>query len=253
MKVFAVISARGISGGLPRKNLYPLLGRPMLDYALEALRESRVIDRTYVFTEDDEIARVTEAAGGVVVPRTKDQLFYAGGFSPPSAWAEHIRSFIERDLGPPQSWVSVNMNCNLCLVTGETIARMFFTLMEHDSATQIEGVTRVEPHLFTVNPSTGLLFPVWHDPGLDRQQYPPLVRTVGIGVLHHQRQSWGTHPKRLCHEMPPWEALDVQTEDDVEMAEYFLSRRGRSRGTRPASAPRAPAGVDRVHAAVPSA
>jgi CMP-N-acetylneuraminic acid synthetase len=230
MQVIALISARGISGELRRKNVHPVLGRPMIDHTFDAIRDSGIVDRTYVFTEDPEIAALTERAGGTVIPRTKDQVFYNGGFSPAADWGRHVTDFIERDAGPRESRVDMALNCNFCLLTGGTLARMYYTLMEHEFATEIVGVTPVEPHLFMVNPATGTLFPVWHEPGLDRQKYPPLVRLVGGVALYHRKREAESHmPKRLHHTLTAWEALDVQSAEDVEMAEYVLHRRQQQR------------------------
>jgi len=53
--MLAIIPARGGSKGIPRKNLVSLQGRPLIDYTLEAARNSRLITRIIVSTDDDEI------------------------------------------------------------------------------------------------------------------------------------------------------------------------------------------------------
>ena len=66
MSVVAVIPARGGSKGLPRKNVLPLAGKPLLAYTiLDALAAKR-IDRTLVSTDDAEIAEVARAWGAEV-------------------------------------------------------------------------------------------------------------------------------------------------------------------------------------------
>jgi pseudaminic acid cytidylyltransferase len=54
----AVIPARGGSKRIPRKNIRPFAGRPMIAYAIEGARAAGVFDRIVVSTDDDEIARI---------------------------------------------------------------------------------------------------------------------------------------------------------------------------------------------------
>lgn len=68
MRVLGVIPARGGSKGIPRKNIRPLLGRPLIGYTLEAAAASRLA-RTVVSTDDAEIAAVARSLGGEVIMR----------------------------------------------------------------------------------------------------------------------------------------------------------------------------------------
>ncbi len=62
MKI-AVIPARGGSKRIPRKNIKPFYGKPMIGYAIEAARASMAFDRVIVSTDDAEIAEVAKAHG----------------------------------------------------------------------------------------------------------------------------------------------------------------------------------------------
>ncbi len=65
----AVIPARGGSKRLERKNIYPVLGKPMLCWAIEAAQRSKYIKDVFVSTEDAEIAEVARKAGAKVIER----------------------------------------------------------------------------------------------------------------------------------------------------------------------------------------
>lgn len=58
MRVLAIVTARGGSKGIPRKNIVPLLGKPLLAYTAEAALAAKRLTRTILSTEDEEIARV---------------------------------------------------------------------------------------------------------------------------------------------------------------------------------------------------
>ena len=61
--ILAVILARGGSKGLPRKNLRPLAGKPLVAHALEAALAARRVDRVVLSSEDAEIGAVARAYG----------------------------------------------------------------------------------------------------------------------------------------------------------------------------------------------
>lgn len=69
MKVIAIIPARGGSKGIPRKNLRPVAGKPMLFYSIAACLASTSIDEVVVTTDDDEIALFAERFGAEVIMR----------------------------------------------------------------------------------------------------------------------------------------------------------------------------------------
>lgn len=68
----AIIPARGGSKRIPRKNVRPFLGKPMLSYAVAAALRSGVFAEVMVSTDDPEIARAARRAGAVVpFPRSR--------------------------------------------------------------------------------------------------------------------------------------------------------------------------------------
>lgn len=73
MKI-AVIPARGGSKRIPRKNVKPFGGKPMLAWAIEAARDSQCFDRIVVSTDDDEIAEVARDCGADIPFRRPPEL-----------------------------------------------------------------------------------------------------------------------------------------------------------------------------------
>ncbi|HET8707508.1 MAG TPA: acylneuraminate cytidylyltransferase family protein [Pseudomonadales bacterium] len=71
-RILGVIPAKGGSTRLPRKNILPLGGKPMLQWAVESARQSGLIDRLIVSTEDAEVADVAKKLG-VDVPFIRPQ------------------------------------------------------------------------------------------------------------------------------------------------------------------------------------
>ena len=65
-EIVAFIFARGGSKGLPRKNLLPLEGKPLIVHAIELGRSLHRVKKVVVSTDSEEIAEVARAAGAEV-------------------------------------------------------------------------------------------------------------------------------------------------------------------------------------------
>jgi CMP-N,N'-diacetyllegionaminic acid synthase len=68
-RIVALIPARGGSKRLPRKNVLPLRGIPLIQWSIAAARGSTLIDEVIVSTDDPEIAQIAALAGAVVMDR----------------------------------------------------------------------------------------------------------------------------------------------------------------------------------------
>lgn len=62
----AIITARGGSKRIPKKNIKVFCGRPIIEYSIKAALESEVFDIVMVSTDDDEIAEVARKAGAQI-------------------------------------------------------------------------------------------------------------------------------------------------------------------------------------------
>lgn len=65
----AIVPARGNSKGIPRKNIVPFCGYPLLAWTVACAQRCSSIHRVYVSTDDDEIAAITRQLGGLVIKR----------------------------------------------------------------------------------------------------------------------------------------------------------------------------------------
>ena len=66
MKTLAIITARGGSKRIPRKNIKPFLGKPIIAYSIQAALESSSIQEVMVSTDDDEIGQIAVEHGAIV-------------------------------------------------------------------------------------------------------------------------------------------------------------------------------------------
>lgn len=69
MKTIAIIPARGGSKRLQHKNIYPVLGKPMIAYTIEALKACDFVDAIFVSSDDDAILQVAASFGAIPLKR----------------------------------------------------------------------------------------------------------------------------------------------------------------------------------------
>lgn len=63
MNILGVIPARGGSKGVPRKNVFPLGGKPLIGHSIESAKKAKGLTHLMVSTDDAEIARVSNEFG----------------------------------------------------------------------------------------------------------------------------------------------------------------------------------------------
>lgn len=66
MKALAIITARGGSKRIPRKNIKEFLGKPIIAYSIESTINSGMFDEVMVSTDDEEIADIAKKYGAKV-------------------------------------------------------------------------------------------------------------------------------------------------------------------------------------------
>lgn len=228
MRTLCLIPARGGSKRIPRKNIRPLQGRPLLAWTVALAREAAVFTEVVVSTDDAEIAEIARMAGasvpwlrspeashdhagtGAVITEVLAS-YRAAGEPPfdlfcclyPAAVllrTEHLRAGFERLRDEPQF-----DSCLSVQAYRHPIERAYHWRGEH--------VTPVNPAtLFT---RTQDLEPAYHDAGQFYWSRPDAF--ARHGRLLGDRCS----PVLLA----PWEAVDLDSEADWQFLERLLATR----------------------------
>lgn len=215
--------ARGGSKRIPRKNIRPFLGRPMLVRTLETLHRARLFDRIVVSTDDDEVAAVArDAEAEVPFERPSD---LASDFVPTQPVVEHAITAL--DLGP---------DAEVCVVYP---AAVFTTVA--DLRTSVE-LLRSTPDASYVAVATRFAAPVQralrrHPDGTCEMVWPEhrLTRSQDLEEFFHDAGQfyWGTAQawldaepmfarSTLLHVVPRWRTQDIDTLEDWKLAEMLF-------------------------------
>ena len=102
-KILGLIPARGGSKGIPRKNLAPFAGKPLIEHTFEAALGSRELDWVVLSTDDPEIADLGRKAG-VMVPFTRPSGL-ATDTAPMVSVVEHAVTWMEDQEDMPNAAV----------------------------------------------------------------------------------------------------------------------------------------------------
>jgi CMP-N,N'-diacetyllegionaminic acid synthase len=220
VRVVGLIPARGGSKGIPRKNLAPVGGKPLLRWTVEAALAAWALERVVVSTDDDEIAAT--AAGCEVLRR-------------PAALAGDETPMLDVVLHALESLGAVDA---VCLLQPTSPLRRpehvdaAVALFRESGADGVVSVVEV-PHQYL----PGSLMRLEGDrvarlePGAPtlRQHKPALVARNGPAVLVvkveglAERGLYGGDLRALP--MDPRDSLDVDGPFELELAELLLSRR----------------------------
>src|SRR5688500_745377 len=108
VRTLALIPARGGSKRLPRKNLLPFGGRPLLSHSIAAAQSVPRIDLCVVSTEDSEIADVSRGCGADVVHRPAE---LADDYASTASVVLHALEALKSSGVTPEIVVLLQPNC----------------------------------------------------------------------------------------------------------------------------------------------
>lgn len=114
-EILAIIPARGGSKGIKRKNIYPLSGKPLIYYSIKEAKDSKLISRVVVSTEDREIAEVAKSFGCEVISRPEE---LAQDQTPTLPVLQHVVNFLkEKENYQPDAIVIIQPTAPLRLAS----------------------------------------------------------------------------------------------------------------------------------------
>jgi CMP-N-acetylneuraminic acid synthetase len=228
MQVLGVIPARGGSKGVPRKNIRPVNGKPLLQYTAEAALQAKRLSRVILTTDDEEIASVGRRCG-LEVPFLRPAQLSADD-TPTLPVLQHAVRWLENQ-GVVYDAVCLLQPTSPMRSPGE-IDRCI-DLLESSGADSVITVRRVpddfNPHWVYFADDNGLLHLSTGEssPVKRRQELPPAyhrdgsVYVVRHHVLMHQNSLYG---ERVCGYSSTSELwVNIDTPDDLERASAVLS------------------------------
>lgn len=222
--VLAIIPARGGSKGIPRKNLRILGGTPLIVWTILEAKKSRYIDRLVLSSEDEEIIRVARE-WECEVPFVRPPELATDetpGIEPVLHAIAVLPKYDYVVLLQPTSPLRTTADIDLCIERCcESGAPACVTISEPEY--NPGWMVRIGPN-WTLQPLLGKAH------FESRRQDLPEVYVLN-GAVYVARTEWLLKMKGFIQEetigsIMPWErSMDIDTESDLALCEWFLSTR----------------------------
>lgn len=229
-KALALIPARGGSKGIPRKNIAPVGGRPLIAWSIEHALSARLVERVIVSTDDDEIARVARECGAEVPFRRPEEL--SGDVVLDLPVFEHALRWLEEHEGYRPDLI-VHLRPTAPLRPAGQIDEMLELLERHPAADSVRSVSHPGPHpwrMFTIDVDGFLrpLLPEVHATPylLRRQELPDVYWYNAVTDVTRRRTILEKHSmtgdRILPHVVDSRWVVDIDEPDDLVLADVKL-------------------------------
>ena len=247
--IAALLLGRKGSVGFPGKNMYPILGRPLMEYPLLAAVSAKKVDSVYVSTDDERIMQIGERHGAHIIVRPPElaskralgEHAYVHGYR---AISEKMKAESLKLQGE-EIELMVLLFCNAATILADTIDRGIEILREnpeYDSVVTVSCYNMWSPLRARKIGDDGLLqpfvpFEVFGDPATlncDRDSQGDVwfadmsVSIVRPRCLDHLES--GLLPQKWMgqkiYPLKQWGGCDVDFEGQIPSVEYWLRQHG---------------------------
>lgn len=230
MRVLGVVTARGGSKGVPRKNITELHGRPLLAYTADAARDSKKLTRTILSTDDQEIADVG-ARCGLETPFLRPAEL-AQDTTPTLPVLQHVVRELESG---GEHYDAVCLLQPVCPLRTAQMIDDCIDLLDRTGADSVVTMLPVpsdfNPHWVYQRAEDGSmrLFTGEANPIPRRQDLPPAFHREGSvyvtrrSVLMDGNSLFGTRLQGLV--VDPGDAVNIDLPEDLQAAERMLAER----------------------------
>lgn len=230
-KILAVIPARGGSKGVPRKNIRPVCGKPLIGYTIEtALEASENLHSVIVSTDDPETAEIAEQFGAEVPFLRPKHL--ADDHTPTVPVLQHAVKFVEDRDDIKIDWALLLQPTDPFRLPQDIRATIDIALTEEcDSVISVKQVFSTHPILMKkINEGKLEPFCIPEKEGTRRQDYDPpaYMRNGAIyltrrDVLMNDNSIWG---ETICpYIMPEERSVGVDSEMDMKLVEILMAEK----------------------------
>lgn len=227
-EVLGLITARGGSKGVPRKNVKLLIGKPLIAWTIETALQSCGLSRVMVSTDDEEIAQVARA-WGAEVPFIRPPALARDDSSHISVVTHAVAWLEEHQYSAPDYIMLLQPTSPLRTVEDiETALR----IMRERTAVAVVSVCAMDRHPYLCKRLLvdGTLTDFVSIPSdltyLRHQDLPPAYALNGAIYLNHResllRDKTFVPPGTVAYLMPAERSLDIDSPWDLYLAELIL-------------------------------
>ena len=220
------IFARGGSKGLPRKNILPLGGKPLICHSIDIAQQVKKLDKVFVSTDDKEIKEIAISAGATVIDRPSE---LAGDNSPEWLSWRHAIEWVTAQYGNFDEFVSLPATSPLRSVKDVEDAIAKRSASQADICISITPANR-SPffNMVKTNDKGRVELVNKPDSNINRRQDSPQVFDITTVVYSALPQFILSHStifdgEVTSIEIPKERAIDIDDIYDFKLAEVILN------------------------------
>ncbi len=228
LKPLGIIPARGGSKRLPRKNVVPLAGKPLVAWTIEAARASRRIARLVVSSDDDQVLDIAASYDKQLPLRRPDVI--SGDQSLAIEFVRHALTTLEdAGKGPFDSIVILQPSSPLTLAEDIDNTIELLATSGADSAVSVMQLDHAVHPLKMKTLDGDRLVPYLEEERgrMAAHELPTIyVRNCSVYATRRATIDRGEVIGDDCrgYVMPRERSLDINEELDLQFAEFLLSR-----------------------------
>ena len=224
MNIISIIPARGGSKSIPKKNLVPFLGEPLISKSIQQSLSSQLISRTFVSTDDEDIKLISKKYGAEVIVRP-------GEISNDNATTESAMIHTLNVLKENENYIPdivVLLQATSPLRKGNDIANAIKMFINQKADSLISG-SQFEDFLFWEKQNTKW-HPVNYNPNnrMRRQdRTPQFVENGSIymfkpEILYKFNNRIGG--KMILFEMEFWQTWEIDNYDEIDLLSFYYKK-----------------------------
>lgn len=221
-KVLAIIPARGGSKRLPNKNILQFAGKPLIAWTIDAALAAKFVDRVVLSSDDDNIIAVARSFGCDVPFKRAAELATDEASS-----ADVVLDAIDRCPGYD---IVVLLQATSPLRTAEDIdaALALFTDSAASSCVSVSEAAESPYWMYSLTDGNAMV-PVLAGDRPQRAQDLPKCFSLNGAIYIARTGRFMQTPHfvsidSIAYEMPGARSIDVDTQEDFDLAEFMFSR-----------------------------
>ncbi|MGB0376007.1 MAG: acylneuraminate cytidylyltransferase family protein [Flavobacteriaceae bacterium] len=225
-EIFCFIPAKASSKRLKLKNIKPLQGKPMIQYAIEAAFQSKIFeDQIYVSTEKGEIAQIVENLGAKVPQLRPEKLA-----NDPYGVKDVLLGFLSANPELKQFKSAAIILPTAPLIASQDICKAYALFNEKPNQNLISVTPTEHNALRSVYVRDNELVPLFEDCIRKKsQELEPTHRINGAIIIVPIKEFLKNEdfftPPVTTYTMPLERSVDVDTESDFQWAEFLMQKK----------------------------
>lgn len=229
-KRLAIIPARGGSKGIPKKNIYPVAGHPLIYYTIRAAKkaqEAGAVDRVIVSTDSEEIAEIAREAGAEV-PFIRPEELASDGSKSADLMIHAVQFYRDRQiyyddivlLQPTSPLRSSRDIVEAVELYDKKQGKSLVSCYREESVSEYNA--------YRIKDDMGIALHADHNKGKRRQDLPELyVRNGAVfitDVAYLLESGLVISEEPVVYVMPKERSVNIDTRYDMELTEWMMER-----------------------------